>query len=199
MWLLLGYPSNIIGYPSKYWSYTSTTKLGWLPHSPLSPPVDNFFNIHFTKNIIEHKRCRIRFYNGLYTVIISVFMNNKREIYKFWIFEFLIFCFFKISDIGLLWSKITIFIIEITLNRLLHIKYGWNNPNWGRFPLKSPKLYFLAISGSSKFIAYTNIQVHVTCSIFIVIFFKMLVTMSSIRINHNWNYPKLLIKSQHFF
>ena len=57
VWLLLRYPSNILGYPSKYWNYTSKTKLGWFPHSP---PVNNFFNIHPTKNIIEHKRCRIR-------------------------------------------------------------------------------------------------------------------------------------------
>ena len=84
-------------------------------------------------------------------------MNNKCVIYKFWIFDFL---FFKISDIGLLWSKTTIFIIEITLKLLLHTKYGWNNLNWGRLGLKSPKLYLFAISGSSKFIAYTNIQIH---------------------------------------
>ena len=75
------------------------------------------------------------------------------------------------SDIGLLWSKITIFIIEISLELLLHKKYGWNNPNWGRLGLKSPNLHFFAISGSSKFIAYTNIQIYVTGSIFIGFFF----------------------------
>ena len=84
----------------------------------------------------------------------------------------------------------------MTLKPLLHTKYGWNNPNWGRLGLKCPKLHFLAISGSSKIIAYTNIQIHVTRSIFIVnwfFFFEMLVTMSSIRINNNWNYQNLLI------
>ena len=90
-------------------------------------------------------------------------MNNKRAIYEFFIF--------KCSDIGLLCSKITIFIIEITQKLLLLTKYGWNNPNWGRLGLKNPKLHVFAISGSSKFIAYTNIQIHVTHSIFIVIFF----------------------------
>ena len=32
--------------------------------SPIPPgpsPLDNFFNSHLTKNISEHKRCRIRF------------------------------------------------------------------------------------------------------------------------------------------
>ena len=101
-------------------------------------------------------------------------MNNKFEIYKFRIFEFWIFYFFKISDIGLLWSKITIFIIEITLKLICHTKFGWNNPNWGRLSLKSSKLHFFAISGISKFIAYSNIQIHVLGSIFNfnLIFFK---------------------------
>ena len=45
-------------------------------------------------------------------------MNNKRAIYEFFIFEFFIF---KYSDIGLLLSKINIFIIEITLKLLLQV------------------------------------------------------------------------------
>ena len=84
------------------------------------------------------------------------------------------FLFFKISDIGLLWSKITIFIIEITLKQVLDTKSGWNNSNWGRLGLKSSKLHFFAISGSAKFIAYTNIQIYVTGSIIIVIWFFFL-------------------------
>ena len=47
-------------------------------------------------------------------------MNNKRAMYNFRIFYNFIF---KISDIGLLWSKITIFIIEITLKLVLDTKY----------------------------------------------------------------------------
>ena len=47
------------------------------------------------------------------------------------------------SDVALLWSQITIFIIEITLKQLLHKKHERNNPNWGRLGLKSPKLHFL--------------------------------------------------------
>ena len=115
-------------------------------------------------------------------------MNDKRAISKKKIF--LIFWFSNIA--GLLWSKITIFIIEISLKLHLQTKYGWNNPNWGRLGLKSRKLHFFAISGSLKFIAYTNIQIHVTGSIFILIwfFFKMLVTMSSIRLNNNWKVQK---------
>ena len=59
VWILLGYPSNILGYPSEYCKYTSMMKLGWFPHSPQPPPVGNFFNIHLTKIIIEHKRSEI--------------------------------------------------------------------------------------------------------------------------------------------
>ena len=50
----------------------------------------------------------------------------------------------------------------------LHTKYGWNNPNWGRLGLKSQKLHFFAISGSSKIHRTQNIQIHVTGFIFIV-------------------------------
>ena len=63
-------------------------------------------------------------------------MNNKQAMYKFQIFYFI---FFKMSNIGLLWSKITIFIFEITLKQLLLKKYGWNNPNWGRLGMKKSK------------------------------------------------------------
>ena len=90
--------------------------------------------------------------------------------------------------IGLLWSKIAIFIIEITLE-LLYIQnideitlteagWAWKIQN-----------FIFAISGSSKFIAYTNIQIYVMGSIFIVIifFFEMHATMSSITINNCWN------------
>ena len=107
---------------------------------------------------------------------------------EFWIFDFFIF---KYSNIGLIWSQITIFVIEITLKRLLLTKYGWNNPNWGRLCLKNPKRQFFDISGSSKFILNINLQINVTRSIFSVncfFFLEMLLTMSSIRINNNWKY-----------
>ena len=85
----------------------------------------------------------------------------------FWIFNFSIF---KLSDIGLLWSKIIIFIIEIPRKLHLHTKYWWNNPN-SRRCLKSPKFHFLPFLAAQKFIAYTNIQIHVTRLIFIVNWF----------------------------
>ena len=52
----------LLGYPSKYCNKTSKKKLGWFP-IPQSPPPQwiTFFNINLTKNIIEHKRRRIRF------------------------------------------------------------------------------------------------------------------------------------------
>ena len=47
LWILLGYPT-------KYCNYTSKKKLGRFPPFPLPPPpVDNFFNIHLTKNIVK--------------------------------------------------------------------------------------------------------------------------------------------------
>ena len=55
VWILLVYPSNILGYPNKYCNYTSKKKLGQFPHSP---QMDDFFNIHLMKNIIDNKRCR---------------------------------------------------------------------------------------------------------------------------------------------
>ena len=112
---------------------------------------------------------------------------------KFQIFNFFIF---KYSDIGLLWSKITIFIIEKSLKLHYIQNTGWDNPNSHRLGLKSPKFHFLPFLGAQKFIAYTNIQIHVTCSIFIVncfLFLEMLVSMSSIRSNNNWNYQKMII------
>ena len=39
-------------------NYTSKKKLGRFPPYP-GPPVGNVFNIHLTKIIIDHKRCRI--------------------------------------------------------------------------------------------------------------------------------------------
>ena len=53
VWILLGYLSNILLYPSKYCNYTSKNKF--------HPFMDNFYNSLLTKNIIEHKRCKIQF------------------------------------------------------------------------------------------------------------------------------------------
>ena len=95
------------------------------------------------------------------------------------------------SDIALLWSLITIFIIEITLKQFLHKQYGWNNPNWGRLGLKSPKLHFLV---------FWQLKIHRIYKKFKYMsraqFFEMLVTMSSITINNYWNSKKLLIYTQ---
>ena len=161
-----------------------------VPHSPNSPqsyPVDNFLNIRLTKNIYEHKGVELDFLYGLYTCLISIFINNKCAIS-----QMLYFLFFKISQISLFWSQITIFIIEISLKLHLQTKYGWNNANSHRLCLKSQKLHFLLFLAAQKFTAHTNIQIHVTVSIFILnwFFFQMLVTMSSVRINKNWRIPK---------
>ena len=52
---MLGYPSNILGSPSKYCNYTSKRKLGQFPHPP--PPLDNFF-----KGTVQTLFFIIRFY-----------------------------------------------------------------------------------------------------------------------------------------
>ena len=72
-------------------------KLERVHNSPQAPPSRLLFYPLSDKNIIEHKSCRIRFYNGLYTSRISVFMNNKSEMYKFGIFEFSIILFSKLA------------------------------------------------------------------------------------------------------
>ena len=93
------------------------------------------------------------------------------QISDFRIFNFSIF---KISIIGLLWSKITIFIIEITLKLFLHSKYGWNNPNSGRLGLKCPKLQFLPALSISMLTLLFLLVYPVSLSYFI-----LAVTMSS--------------------
>ena len=138
MWLLLGYPSNILWYPSKYWNYFSKMKLGWFTHSPQSLPVDIFLNIHLTKNIIEHKRCRIWFLDGLYTCLISVFLNDKYTIYKFFIF-----CFSKLAILAYFDPKLLFFSLELLL-KYFYIQNIAEITNWGRLGLKSQKLTFFA-------------------------------------------------------
>ena len=132
MWLLLGYPSNILGYRSKYWNYTSKTKLGRFPHSPgSSPPVDNFFTLRLTKNIIEHERCRIRFYNGFYTCLISVLINNKCAIYIFKIFEFGIFLFSNIAILAYIDPKLPFLSLKFPKKKIQYfiVCYFWELKN----------------------------------------------------------------------
>ena len=135
----------------------------------------------------------------MYTCLISIFKHNKRAMYQFCIFEIMIFFIFKYSDSGLFWSKITIFVIEITLKLLLHTKYGWKNPNWGRLGLKNPQLH--------SFWHFWQLKIHRKykhsnkCQAFnfqrkLLLFFEMLLTMSSIRINNNWKYQNLLITAR---
>ena len=107
----------------------------------------------------------------MYTFLISFSTNNKRAICKFRIFEFSIFLFSKLAILAYFDPKITIFIIEISRKLHLHGKYGRNNPNSRRLGLKSAKFHFLPFLAAQKFIAHTNIQIHVTNSIFIVNFF----------------------------
>ena len=77
LWILLGYPSNILGYQSRYCNYFSKRKLGRFPHSPWStPPVDNFFNIHLTKNIMNIQDVEFDFRMGCIPILFPFFTNN---------------------------------------------------------------------------------------------------------------------------
>ena len=89
------------------------------PPFPPPLPVDNFFILISQKMLLNIKDVEFDFRMGCILVLFPFLWIIKPAIYKFWIFEFFIF---KISDIGLFWSKITIFIIEISLK--LHFRMG---------------------------------------------------------------------------
>ena len=114
-------------------------------------------------------------------------MNNKRAMYKFFIFYSR---FFKISQIVLFWAKITIIIIEISLKAILHGKYWWNNTNSHRFGLKSQQLHFLAFLIAQKCIIHAYIEIQATGSIFIFkiyIFLNMDDSIGVTSMNRRWN------------
>ena len=146
-----------------------------LHSSPIPPQWITFLPFISQFFLLKIKDVEFHFRMGCILVLFPFLWIINIQFTNVWCLNFYFFIF-KYTNIGLLWSKITIFIIEITLKLLLLKKYGWNNPNWGRLGLECPKLHFFAISGSSKIIPYTNIQIHVTRSIFIVnwFFFKCL-------------------------
>ena len=100
--------------------------------------------------------------------------------------------FFKISQIGIFWSKITIFSIEISLKLPFHTKYGWNKPNSCRLGLKSPKLKILLFFAVQILLHAQTFKYmsRAPFSSYIDFFFEMFITISSIRINNNWNDKK---------
>ena len=124
VWILLEYPSNI----------------------------DNFFNISHTKNIIVIlKDVEFDFRMGCILILFPFLWIIKLQ---FTIYGFLDFWFFvlKIRKIYLFWSKITIFIIEISLKPHLCTKYGLNNLNSHRLAWKVKNLifyYFWQLKNSS--------------------------------------------------
>ena len=121
------------------------------PPFPPSPPQWITFLPFISQNILLNiKDVKFDFSMGCilglfpFLWIINVLCTNFGFL-KFWYF------FSKMRYIGLLWSKITIFIIEITLKLLLHTQYGWNNSEagWGLKSLKFTFLTFLAAQNSS--------------------------------------------------
>ena len=139
--ILLGYLCNILGYPSKYCNYTSKKKLGRFLHSPCPPQWIIFLIVISQKILLNIKDVEFDFRIGCILVLFPLLWIINVQFTNFGFLDFQFFIF-KISDIGLLWSKITIFIIEISLKLHLHTKYGWNNPNSCRLSLKSPNFIF---------------------------------------------------------
>ena len=125
MWLLLLYLNNILGYPSKYWNYTSKKQFVRLPHSPSSPAKwITFLPFISEKFLLNIKDVDFDFRMVCILVLFPFLLIINVEFTNFGFLNFRYFIF-KYSDIGLLWSQITIFIIEIILKLLLHKKYGW--------------------------------------------------------------------------
>ena len=126
----------LLGYPSKYRNYTSKKQFLQFPHSSRWITFLPFISQKILLNI---KNVQFDFRMGCIPILFPFLWIINMKFTSLWFFFI-----FKYSDIGLLWSKITIFIIEITLKLLLHTKYGWNNPSWGRLGMKSPKLHVFA-------------------------------------------------------
>ena len=61
--LLLGYLSNILGYPSKYQNYTSKKEFGRFPIPP-GPPVDTFLSFISQKISLNTKDVEFDFRMG---------------------------------------------------------------------------------------------------------------------------------------
>ena len=149
----------------------SQDEIGTVPSFPQAPPQWITILILISQKILLNiKDVEFDFRMGciLFLFPFLWIINVQFTNFGFFIFYFFIL---KFSDIGLFWSKITIFIIEIYLKLHLHTKYGWNNPNSCRLDLKCKKFHFLPFPAAQKIITYTNIQIHVTCSIFIVNWF----------------------------
>ena len=108
VWILLGYPSNILGYQSKYCNYTSKKKLGRFPHSPRPPAMGNFFTLPLKKNISDIKDAIFDFRMGC-ILVLFLFL---RIIHKFRIFEIWIFLSSKLAILAYFDQK-SIFIMEI--------------------------------------------------------------------------------------
>ena len=89
----------LLGYPSKYCNYTSNEKLGGFLHSPRPrpPPVDNFFNIHLSQNIIEIKDVEFDFRMCCTLVLVQFLWIIIVQFTSSWFFNFL---FFYLQNLG---------------------------------------------------------------------------------------------------
>ena len=188
MWLLLGYPSNIHGYPSKYWNYTSRKKLGFFFLLLLFYPSSQ-------KILLNIKGAEFNFRMGcilvlfLFLWIINVQLRN----FRFLNFEFF---YFRIQWYWLTlipnchfydwnFSKTTFtykILDEITLT---HTGWAWKVQNFIFAISRSPKIH--RIHKHSNTCEVLNFHLK------LIFFFEMLVTLYSIRFNNNWNNQKLLI------
>ena len=76
VWILLGYPRNQLGYPSKYCNYTFKKKLGRFPHSPWLPTqwIDNFLKVISQKILLKIKDLKFDFRMG-YILVLFMFLQ----------------------------------------------------------------------------------------------------------------------------
>ena len=93
VWILLVYPCNILGYPSKYCNYTSKKKLGWFPHFP-SPPWSTFLIFISQKILLNIKDEELDYRMGCILVLFSFLLINV----QFIIFGFLNFQLFYFKN-----------------------------------------------------------------------------------------------------
>ena len=91
VWMLLGYPSNILGYPINSGNYTSKRKLWWFPTSPRPPPVGNFLIFIWQKILFNIKNVEFDFSMGCILDLFLFLWIRNLKFKNFWSFNFWFF------------------------------------------------------------------------------------------------------------
>ena len=154
MWLLLGYLSYILGYPSKYWNYTSKTKIGWVPYSPQAlPQWITFLPFISQKILLNIKDVEFGFRTGCILVLFLHLWIINVQFTNLGILNFWIFLFSNIAILAYFDPKLIFLSLKFLKNYIYIQNTGWNNINLHRLGLKSPKFHFFPFLGAEEFIA----------------------------------------------